>query len=131
MEPITGQVILVTGATDGLGKGVALDLARRGATILVHGRDDTRIERTVSEIRKASKAGAVRSYKADFASLEQVRGMADQVLSKEPRIDALVNNAGVGIRVPGDGERAESAEEASRAVGPAHGARVSAVYIMA
>lgn len=110
MKPIQEQVILITGATDGLGKGIALDLARRGATILVHGRDVKRIESTVSEIRQVGKGGCVRSYKADFASLEQVRGMAGQLLSNEPRLDALVNNAGVGIRVPGDGARAESAD---------------------
>jgi NAD(P)-dependent dehydrogenase (short-subunit alcohol dehydrogenase family) len=39
-------VVLVTGATDGLGKGVAVDLARRGATVLVHGRDPGRLSRT-------------------------------------------------------------------------------------
>jgi NAD(P)-dependent dehydrogenase (short-subunit alcohol dehydrogenase family) len=103
MKPIHEQVILVTGATDGLGKGIALDLARRGATILVHGRDAKRIDNAVSEIRAAAKAGSVRSYGADFASLGQVRGMADQVLANEPRLDALVNNAGVGTRVPGGG----------------------------
>ena len=109
MKPIKDQVILVTGATDGLGKGIALDLAGRGATILVHGRDAKRIESTVSDIKKIAKAGSVRSYRADFASLDQVRSMAGQIISSEKRLDALVNNAGVGSRVPGGG-RIESAD---------------------
>jgi len=110
MKAINEQVILVTGATDGHGKGVALDLARRGATILVHGRDPKRIERTMAEIRKAAKGVSVRPYRADFASLGQVRAMAGLVLSSEPRLDALVNNAGVGVIVPGNGSRAVSGE---------------------
>jgi NAD(P)-dependent dehydrogenase (short-subunit alcohol dehydrogenase family) len=108
MKPINEQVILITGATDGHGKGVALELARRGATILIHGRDQTRIERAMAEIRKATKGVSVRPYQADFASLEQVRAMAGLILSNEPRLDALVNNAGVGVSVPGNGSRAES-----------------------
>jgi len=108
MKPIKEQVILVTGATDGLGKGVAIELARRGAAILVHGRDPKRIERTVAEIGKVARDVSVRPYMADFASLAQVRGMAGQILSNEPRLDALVNNAGVGVIVPGNGSRAES-----------------------
>jgi NAD(P)-dependent dehydrogenase (short-subunit alcohol dehydrogenase family) len=110
MNPIHEQVILVTGATDGLGKGVALELARMGASVLVHGRDPKRIERAVAEIREMAGSGAVRSYMADFSSLGQVRDMAGKILAHETRLDALVNNAGVGTRVPGNGARAESAD---------------------
>ncbi len=108
MRPINEQVILVTGATDGHGKGVAIELARRGATILIHGRDEKRMERTQSEIQQAVKDRPVRSYRADFDSLDEVRRMAARILSNEKRLDALVNNAGVGTRVPGNGERMES-----------------------
>jgi NAD(P)-dependent dehydrogenase (short-subunit alcohol dehydrogenase family) len=105
MRPIEQQVILVTGATDGLGQGVALDLARRGATVLVHGRDPARIAHTLDAIGGASTA---REYRADFASLDDVRKLAADVLRGERRLDALVNNAGIGTRVPGDGHRMES-----------------------
>jgi NAD(P)-dependent dehydrogenase (short-subunit alcohol dehydrogenase family) len=108
MTPIEQQVILVTGATDGHGKGVALELARRGATILVHGRDDRRITDTLAELRDAGSGDRSRGYKADFASLDEVRALAKQVLAKEARLDALVNNAGIGTRVPGDGARSVS-----------------------
>jgi NAD(P)-dependent dehydrogenase (short-subunit alcohol dehydrogenase family) len=107
MKPIQEQVILVTGATDGLGRGVALDLARRGATVLVHGRSADRIERTVGEVRRAG-ARAARPYRADFESLDEVRALAALVREREPRLDALVNNAGIGTRVPGGGARQES-----------------------
>jgi NAD(P)-dependent dehydrogenase (short-subunit alcohol dehydrogenase family) len=110
MKPIHEQTVLITGATDGLGKGLALDLARRGASVLVRGRDAGRIARTVDEVRRAATGGAVRSYQADFASLAEVRAMAAQLVAKEPRVDALVNNAGIGTNVPGGGVRMESAD---------------------
>jgi NAD(P)-dependent dehydrogenase (short-subunit alcohol dehydrogenase family) len=97
-------VVLVTGATDGLGRGVALELARRGATVLVHGRDPARIERTVEEVKQAG-APAVRGYRADFQSLDEVRRLAREVVEHEARLDVLVNNAGIGTQVPGGGER--------------------------
>jgi NAD(P)-dependent dehydrogenase (short-subunit alcohol dehydrogenase family) len=109
MTPIQQQTVLVTGATDGLGKGVALELARRGATVLVHGRDAGRIAQTLDEVKRAN-GGRARAYKADFASLAEVRAMADELVAKEKRIDALVNNAGIGTTVPGGAARQESAD---------------------
>jgi NAD(P)-dependent dehydrogenase (short-subunit alcohol dehydrogenase family) len=109
MTPIEQQTILVTGATDGLGKGMVLDLARRGATILVHGRDAGRIAQTLDEVKRLN-GGRARAYQADFASLAEVRAMADELLAKEKRIDALVNNAGIGTTVPGGPARQESVD---------------------
>jgi NAD(P)-dependent dehydrogenase (short-subunit alcohol dehydrogenase family) len=106
MRDISEQVILVTGATDGLGKGVATDLAARGATVLLHGRSLDRLERTFAEIREATGSERLRTYRADFASLAEVRAMAEEILSRETRVDALVNNAGLGF-LP---EREESAD---------------------
>ena len=73
MSEPTSPTILVTGATDGLGRGLALELAKRGAHVLVHGRDAQRIADTVSELQRAVPNAVVRSYRADFASLAQVR----------------------------------------------------------
>jgi NAD(P)-dependent dehydrogenase (short-subunit alcohol dehydrogenase family) len=72
---MTGTV-LVTGATDGLGKALATELARAGATVLVHGRDDARGERTLDEIRSETGSDRLRWYRADLASLGEVRGLA-------------------------------------------------------
>jgi NAD(P)-dependent dehydrogenase (short-subunit alcohol dehydrogenase family) len=77
--------ILVTGATDGLGRVVAGDLARRGVDVLVHGRDAARAESVAEEI------GAAGVHLADFASLDEVRALADAL----PPLDVLVNNAGL------------------------------------
>jgi NAD(P)-dependent dehydrogenase (short-subunit alcohol dehydrogenase family) len=103
---LDGQVVLVTGATDGLGRALAAELVHAGATVLVHGRDPGRIADTVAELGP----GRVRSYQADLADLAQVRMLADQVSEREPRLDALVNNAGIGNSVPGGGARQESAD---------------------
>jgi NAD(P)-dependent dehydrogenase (short-subunit alcohol dehydrogenase family) len=85
-----GSTILVTGATSGLGRAVADELSSQGHTVLVHGRDRGKVDDTV----KALGNGA-RGYVADLASLDQVRGLADDIAKNEDRIDVLVNNAGV------------------------------------
>ena len=111
MALLDGKVVLVTGATDGLGRALAADLARSGATVLVHGRDPGRISDTLDEVRAAAPAGdRVRGYRADLASLAEVGSLAEQVLAAEPRLDVLVNNAGIGTTVPGGGARQESAD---------------------
>jgi NAD(P)-dependent dehydrogenase (short-subunit alcohol dehydrogenase family) len=108
VRPLEEQAILVTGATDGLGKALATRLASGDATVLLHGRDDARGQRTVDEIRDATGNDRLRWYRADFAALDEVREMADRVARDEPRLDALVNNAGIGVTLPGDGARMES-----------------------
>jgi len=73
MKPIEQQVVLVTGATDGLGRGVAAELARRGATVLLHGRDTSKLESTRTALARDTANSRLRTYRADFASLEQIR----------------------------------------------------------
>jgi NAD(P)-dependent dehydrogenase (short-subunit alcohol dehydrogenase family) len=97
MREISEQVILVTGATDGLGRGVAADLASRGATVLLHGRSPERLERTLAGLRDETGSEKLRTYRADFASLAEVKAMAAEVTANEERLDALVNNAGIGF----------------------------------
>src|SRR5581483_7858440 len=77
-------------------------LAAAGATVLVHGRDEERGAEVLREL------GGGRFYRADLASLEEVRALANQVLAGEQQLDVLVNNAGIGTTLPGDGERMES-----------------------
>ena len=111
MTALDGKVILLTGATDGMGRALAADLGREGATVLVHGRDKARIAATVAEVAAAAGSqGLVRSYQADLGQPRRGPGLADQVTEAEPRLDVLVNNAGIGINEPGGGTRQESAD---------------------
>jgi NAD(P)-dependent dehydrogenase (short-subunit alcohol dehydrogenase family) len=111
LNHLAGRTVLVTGATDGLGRALARALVEAGATVLVHGRSPDRIAATVEELRRVAGSGdRIRSYRADFASLAEVSDMAGELLAGEPRLDVLVNNAGIGTGVPGGGERMESAD---------------------
>lgn len=94
--------MLITGATDGLGRALAVELAREGFEVLVHGRSEERIAATLRDVPGA------RAYRADLASLAQIRHLAAEVLAVEERLDALVNNAGIGTTVPGGDRRLES-----------------------
>jgi NAD(P)-dependent dehydrogenase (short-subunit alcohol dehydrogenase family) len=108
MRPLAEQVILITGATDGLGKAVALQLARTGTTLLLHGRDEVRGQRTLEEIRAQTGNTRLQLYRADFAALSQVRALAERLAREQERLDVLVNNAGIGTTLPGGGARQES-----------------------
>lgn len=110
MRPIDQTTVLVTGATDGLGRGVASELARRGATVLVHGRSAERGERLVDELKRATGNHRIQRYLADLADLGQVARLADRVTEQHDRLDALVNNAGIGSGLPDGRERQESAD---------------------
>jgi NAD(P)-dependent dehydrogenase (short-subunit alcohol dehydrogenase family) len=106
--PDNRATILITGATDGLGKALATALAQTGATVLLHGRDSGRLSATVDDIRAVTDTGTLRTYLADFSELAQVRRLAGEVAEAEDRLDVLVNNAGAGTKVPGAGQRMES-----------------------
>jgi NAD(P)-dependent dehydrogenase (short-subunit alcohol dehydrogenase family) len=101
---VESPTVLVTGATDGLGRAVAGELAGRGATVLVHGRSRERGEAVVAELRDGSGNERVHLHLADLASLAEVRRLADEALDAHDRLDVLVNNAGIGSAGP----RAES-----------------------
>ena len=103
MRDAAQATILVTGATDGLGRRVAQELAAKGVTVLLHGRSLQRLEATLEELRSQTGSEKVNSYVADLSSLAAVRGLADRILSEHDRLDVLVNNAGVIVQ-----ERKES-----------------------
>lgn len=101
---LEGSTALVTGATDGLGKEVARQLAALGALVIVHGRDEARGAAAVQAIQAGGKGGAV-FRRADFGSLAEVRALADWVGEHHGGIDLLINNAAATV-----GERRESAD---------------------
>jgi len=85
---------MVTGATDGIGRQTALELARMGARVLVHGRDEARGAELVNELRTLGSRGAA-FFRADFTSLADVVRLAGAVKEATARLDVLINNAGV------------------------------------
>jgi NAD(P)-dependent dehydrogenase (short-subunit alcohol dehydrogenase family) len=108
MRPIEDTSVLVTGATDGLGRSLATELAGRGATVLVHGRDPERGERTVHTIRRETGNDRVQLHLADFAELRQVPALAEEVGRTHSELHVLINNAGIGSGLPEGRERQES-----------------------
>ncbi len=110
MRAIAESTVLITGATDGLGKLVARELATAGARVLLHGRDEGRCERALQEIREQTGSERLAWYLADLASLDAVRALAEQILEREERLDVLVNNAGLGPASPDAPGRRESAD---------------------
>jgi NAD(P)-dependent dehydrogenase (short-subunit alcohol dehydrogenase family) len=93
-----GTIVLVTGSTDGIGKQAALELARRGATVLVHGRNEQRVRDTVEELRTASGDDSADGFVADLSSLKEVDRLAREIKSKHSRLHVLLNNAGVFMK---------------------------------
>ncbi|UGQ11328.1 SDR family NAD(P)-dependent oxidoreductase [Yinghuangia sp. ASG 101] len=96
------KTALITGATDGLGRHVAVRLARAGTRVVVHGRDAGKAERVREEIAQAGGPDPV-VVVADLADLRAVDVLGDEVTDHIPRLDVLVNNAGVGFGAPGAG----------------------------
>jgi NAD(P)-dependent dehydrogenase (short-subunit alcohol dehydrogenase family) len=88
------RTALVTGATDGVGRVVARELAKQGWRVLVHGRDRPRGEALVQEIERA--VGGATFLAADLASLAEVRRLAGEVRKATDRLELLINNAGIG-----------------------------------
>ena len=89
------RVVLVTGSTSGLGRELAIRFGARGDHVIVHGRSEERGAEVVDAVNQAGP-GSARFYRADFASLAQVRSFAEALLADYDRIDVLVNNAGFG-----------------------------------
>jgi NAD(P)-dependent dehydrogenase (short-subunit alcohol dehydrogenase family) len=100
------KVLFVTGATDGIGRLTATDLAKqqRGSTLLIHGRNKEKLEKSMIEIKKESGNPNIEPWLADFSSLSEVRTMANGILAKHPSINVLINNAGAGFSAPRYGQ---------------------------
>lgn len=86
-RPMSGKVVVLTGASSGIGRQAAIELAARGASIAVVGRDRSRTDAVAREV-------GGRAFLADFDRLDDVRNLADALLSGFDRIDVLANNAG-------------------------------------
>jgi NAD(P)-dependent dehydrogenase (short-subunit alcohol dehydrogenase family) len=92
---LSGRTVLITGSTDGVGRLVAQRLGAAGANVLLHGRDRERGDAVVADI-VAGRGGTAKFYPTDLSSLDEVRRLAAAIRQDNPRLDLLINNAGIG-----------------------------------
>ncbi len=92
---LDGKTVIITGANTGIGKETALDLAKRGARVILACRDVKKAIKAADEIREKSGNGNVIVEHLDLSSLESVKIFANRINEQEERIDVLVNNAGI------------------------------------
>lgn len=90
---IDGKVVVITGASSGIGQATAETLAHKGAKVVLSARRTERLEETVKRIRQAG--GEATYYSADVTSLEDMKSLSDHALKNYNRIDVWVNNAGL------------------------------------
>jgi NAD(P)-dependent dehydrogenase (short-subunit alcohol dehydrogenase family) len=94
-QSLRGKVAVVTGGSAGIGQYTALGLAKRGAALVIAGRNSARLARTAAWIGAEAEGVTVATETVDFASLASVRALADRLMERHARIDVLVNNAGM------------------------------------
>jgi len=92
------KFVLITGATDGIGKRTAYELAEKNATVILHGRDKERLLKTQEEISHLANNNNISIVTANLSSLKQVRLAAEEIKTKFKQLDVLINNAGVYMK---------------------------------
>ena len=115
---LSGRVIVLTGATSGLGRAAATQLAACGATLVLVGRTAERNEAVVAEMTETTGNAAITQVAADMGDLEQVRELADRVRADHDRLDVLIHNAGALTAERHDAPDGTEATVASQVVGP-------------
>ena len=90
-----GKTVIVTGSNSGIGKATALELAKRKARVILACRDIKSAEKAVKEIRQVTLHGDLIVKHLNLASLQSIRNFASEILQEQPKIDVLINNAGL------------------------------------
>ena len=91
---VVARLILLTGATRGIGRAAAIELARQGADLALVGRDGERVSTLAAECRAAGSGARIHEHVADLALMSEVRALAAEARDRYPQIDVLANNAG-------------------------------------
>lgn len=115
---LDGQVVVVTGATSGLGLAAAEQFARCGATVVLLGRDEAKTRRVRDDVARRTGNEALEVLVADMGDLDQVRTAAAALIGRHPRVDALVHNAGALTADRRESPQGIEATVASQVVGP-------------
>ncbi|MDU5947420.1 MAG: SDR family oxidoreductase, partial [Paenibacillus macerans] len=88
---LKNKTALVTGSTKGIGKAIAIELAREGANVLINGRNNDEVERTVKELKSEFPATSPQNAAADLVNIRQ----REALFEKYPHVDILINNMGI------------------------------------
>lgn len=115
---LTGKVVVITGATSGIGFAAALLLAKAGATLVITGRRSEKNQTVVQELSRQSSNHNVSEVAADMGELDDVRNLAHRVLEQHERLDVLIHNAGALINPRRTTSAGTEATVASQVVGP-------------
>ncbi len=89
------KTILITGSTDGIGKLTALKLAKDQHEVILHGRNQEKLNTTIAELKEKTNNDRIKGYVADLSSFGSIQKMTDQLKEALSKIDILINNAGV------------------------------------
>ena len=92
---LQGKTIIITGATDGIGKALTQMTWKAGANLVLHGRNPQKLDTLLESLGEGLPGQNALTIKADFSRLQDVRDMAAQILAQIPKVDVLVNNAGL------------------------------------
>lgn len=92
---LDGKTVVITGGNTGIGKETAIDLAKRGAKVIIACRDMNKAKTAAEDIKRVSRSDNVHVIKLDLASFKSIRQCAESINKSEERLDVLLNNAGV------------------------------------
>jgi len=95
MSGMQGKIVVLTGGTSGIGEAAAVKLAKMGARLVLVAHDASRAEATLKHLQKVSPGTAHTSHLADLSLVTETQRVAHEIAAAEPRIDALINNAGL------------------------------------
>ncbi|GIX99454.1 retinol dehydrogenase 14 [Caerostris darwini] len=92
---VKNKTVIITGANSGIGKATALELAKRGARVILACRDHEKGQKALIDIRSKSRNGVLKVMELDLASFESIKKFSNEFLRSEERLDVLINNAGI------------------------------------